>query len=313
MKPEELTTLIFVNWNNSRDLIDCINHMESFINRIPVILIWDNNSNEEDYNLLVIELKNFNFKEVSSFDEFKIDNKRIIFRSKKNLGFVGGNNEGIKYCLPFKTKYFWMLNTDTKINLSTYTSLVNSAEGLRAGIAGSHIYYYDEPKRLQEYGLLRINPIKGYSRNNKPINSAKEPFEVASVSGCSMMISKRVIEKIGVLDEKLFAYVEETEYCTRAKSQNVKIISVPLSQVYHKVSRSVPRNSPIRAYYESRNVLLFIKRHFRAYYLLSLIYHFIRIFMNFAIRYRSWSRFSFELKGFFHACIGKVGKAEFHD
>ena len=47
--------------------------------------------------------------------------------------------------------------------------------------------------------------------------------EVGWVSGSVMAIKREILEKIGLLDDKIFMYGEDTEYCIRAIKKGFKV------------------------------------------------------------------------------------------
>ena len=75
-----------------------------------------------------------------------------------------------------------------------------------------------------------------------------------------MAIKREVIEKIGLLPEMYFLYYEELDFCEHALRAGYTIWYQPKSLVWHKESMSVGKESIIKAYYQNRNRLLFIRR-----------------------------------------------------
>ena len=59
--------------------------------------------------------------------------------------------------------------------------------------------------------------------------------EIDYISGCAMMIKRRVFEKIGLFDERYFLYFEDADFCLRAKKAGFKIAVDPKSMVIHKL------------------------------------------------------------------------------
>jgi GT2 family glycosyltransferase len=67
------------------------------------------------------------------------------------------------------------------------------------------------------------------------------------------------------MDEDYFLYYEEYDYCERAKRAGFAIYYNGTSHIVHKQSVSVGRLSPLKAYYMSRNRLLFSIKHFNGW------------------------------------------------
>ena len=76
-----------------------------------------------------------------------------------------------------------------------------------------------------------------------------------------------MIEDVGLLDADYFLYSEEVDWCYRAAKAGYKIMAVPESKIWHKVSSSTGgTKSPVSAYYLTRNRILFMRKHARIYH-----------------------------------------------
>ena len=81
--------------------------------------------------------------------------------------------------------------------------------------------------------------------------------ETAFVTGCSMIIRREVVEKIGMLDDNYYLYLEDLDYCLRAKKAGYKLLYEPSSVVWHVNAGSSARpGNPLHEYYFTRNRLL---------------------------------------------------------
>jgi GT2 family glycosyltransferase len=78
---------------------------------------------------------------------------------------------------------------------------------------------------------------------------------VDAVSGCVMLIRRRVFEEAGLLDEAFFFSFEDIEFCLRARRAGFDVLSVSEAIAYHEGGRSIGRLSPDRVYYAARNHL----------------------------------------------------------
>lgn len=76
-----------------------------------------------------------------------------------------------------------------------------------------------------------------------------------------MLVKREVFERVGLLDESFFLYYEETDWCLKARQAGYRILAVPSSVVWHKVSATLGVSSPIIDYYMLRNHLRLIGRH----------------------------------------------------
>ena len=186
-------------------------------------------------------------------------------RLKQNRGFAGGNNAGISYALNKRPDYIFLLNNDTIVNPNTLTELVAFAgKDPRIGIVGPKIFLLCRGKRtnvIQSFGA-RVNLYFG---ETTPIGGQidqaqlEEPLSVDYVSGCAMLIKRKVIEDLGLLDPRYFMYVEEVDYCLRAKKRGFQIWSVPEAKIWHEGGASTTDLQ--RLYYRVSSLLVFERIH----------------------------------------------------
>ncbi len=92
----------------------------------------------------------------------------ILLKNRRNYGFAGGNNIGIKFVLRFlKPDYILLLNNDTVVSENLLKELVRMAESDKSiGIVGPKIYYYDYKGRSDVISFVGedIVPWKGKGR-----------------------------------------------------------------------------------------------------------------------------------------------------
>ena len=306
--------IIILNWNGLKDTIECLESVFRIDYQNFEVIVVDNGSIDN-----------------SGESIRKLFPQVIIIENGKNLGFAEGNNVGIRHAQKNQADYIWLLNNDVVVDRNALSSMVEFGEKeSRIGILGSKIYYYDDPELISFAGAT-INWKKATSphigRGEKDIGQYEYYREVERVNGCSMLVKKEVLENVGLLDEKYFLYVEEVDWCVRAKKKGYNVYYVPSSKVYHKISMSMGENSThMFAYYNTRNFLYLIRKifHFpkREIYLTSAILWKIiqckglilklvipKIFLK--------TKNNFEdiapLLGIFHFFIGKMGKGRYEN
>lgn len=59
------------------------------------------------------------------------------------------------------------------------------------------------------------------------------PVEVETVIGAFMLIRKPVWDSLGGLDERFFFFLEETDFCLRARRNNLRVMHLPQVRVRH--------------------------------------------------------------------------------
>ncbi|WP_418320792.1 glycosyltransferase family 2 protein [Piscinibacter sakaiensis] len=200
------------------------------------------------------------------------DGPLVLIHAGGNLGFAGGNNIVLRHILnQGDYDYAWLLNNDTVIDPKALSALLQrSFEHPMAGIIGSTLLLYDQPKTVQAYGGARFNrwlakasPIGLFSEwrilDAKAI--AEVEHESAYVIGASMLVSSTFLRKVGLMDEDYFLYFEELDWARRG-SACFKLAYAPDSIVYHKVGRSTGNQSLLSLHYLSRSRIRFMRKHY---------------------------------------------------
>lgn len=200
----------------------------------------------------------------------------IYIKSDKNLGFAGGNNLGFREA---KGKYILMLNNDTEVEPDFLEPLVNKMENdPQIGIVSPKIRFYHTPDTIQYVGYEPINPItqrggaKGFGEKDN--GQYEKDAEASYGHGAAMMVSMDVIKKVGLMADIFFLYYEELDWAHRIRDAGYKIYYVHNSLIFHKESISTGgRVSPLRAYYMTRNRIMYLRRNFSGFtYILALLY-----------------------------------------
>ncbi|MFX1520820.1 MAG: glycosyltransferase family 2 protein, partial [Promethearchaeota archaeon] len=242
--------VVILNWNGYDDTTSCLDSFRKVTYPCYRIVVVDNGSERDEGRLIK--------KKYGDFVQ--------VIRCKKNLGFAGGSNLGIRWALKNDSDYILLLNNDTVVDAPFLTELVNAAEkDNKIGIVGPKVYNFYAPKEIHTAGG-KINFWTGNApcigRGQKDNGKFDHQREVEYVSGCALMIKSHVLRKTGLLNEKYFAYYEETELCTIARRLGYKVVYVPSAKIWHKISSS--SESELSFYYMIRNRFLFMKRNANA-------------------------------------------------
>lgn len=252
--------IVIVNWNSKKDTLECLNSLKNLI--IPdgvkvVTFVVDNASMDGT----VEAIKNV-FTQV-----------RLI-QNENNLGFAGGNNVGITAALKTGADFIWLLNNDTTVDKNSLKNLSILVKNSEKAIIGTKIYFakgYEFHKdRYKQSELGRVLWYAGGKIDWKNIYASHRgvdevdrgqydhPEETLFVTGCSMLVSKEVFSELGMLDERYYMYLEDVDFCLRAKARGFKLWYQPSAAIWHKNagSTAMPGN-PLQQYYLTRNRFLF--------------------------------------------------------
>ena len=190
-----------------------------------------------------------------------------LIRTGVNLGFSGGNNVGIRRALARGADWVLLLNNDAVADPGLAAALAAAAvERPDAGVLACKVFFAEPPDVLM-YAGGRVNLRLGYwgrqdgfgQRDDGRFDALRD---VDRATGAAMAVSRAAIERAGLLDESLFAYAEDTEWCLRIREAGFGVVFVPDAKVWHVGSASTGgMRSPTSIYYDTRNMIAVAERH----------------------------------------------------
>ena len=189
-------------------------------------------------------------------------------KNSENIGVAAGNNTGIKLSIEEGCSHVLLLNNDIEIPQSFLLSKILSiSETKGESIIVPKIFYYPGKKIWMAGGYIdkfrALGVHYGYKKNDLPrYNISKH---VTYSPTCFMLIRKEVFEKVGLIDEKYFAYYDDTDFIFRAGKSGYKVYYEPSLYILHKVSAIAGPESPFYVYYSNRNKIYFIKKNFKGF------------------------------------------------
>jgi len=178
----------------------------------------------------------------------------------RNLGFSGGMNVGTRAALESGADLVLLANSDIVVSpdcLGCLESTLSSHTG--AGIAGPLVLSRTRPDRVASAGISynrRSGRMRVMGVGTKASDASPESHNVDAVSGCLMLVTRKVLETIGFLDERYFFGFEDLDFCRRAQAAGLSTILVNTAVAYHEGGRSIGHASARRWYFGARNHLL---------------------------------------------------------
>lgn len=237
-----LVFVIVLQYNNSKDTINCLDSLRQLKYRHFKVAVIDNASQEAEKNV------------VRNYINRNSQAGVILLENRENLGYAGGNNVGIKYALSEGADYVFILNNDTTIEPDALDKLVGAAEeDPLVGAAGPAI---KESDRTVFYG--KISWLKPELKHSAvPPATFHLKFKEYLV-GAGMLIKRSVLEKIEGFDEVYFLYFEDADFSRRAQLAGYKLKVAPEAVIHHQVSSSTKQlGSSLILRYHMRNALIF--------------------------------------------------------
>lgn len=244
--------VVIVNYNSLTDTADCLESLAAATYPNMTTVLVDNGSSDGSGRELAAR-----FPEVTHI------------QLTENLGFAGGVNRGVQAALERGASFICLLNNDTLVESGFIEPLVARARSTpTAGIIGGKIFYA-EPPGLLWFAGGRIDQRRGFTthRGQDLPDSAvfSRPGFVDYITGCLFFVRAELFEQLGPLDESLFMYAEELDFCLRARRAGYRCFYEPAAVIRHRVSRAMGgAYRPVYYYYLTRNLLEVYRRHFKA-------------------------------------------------
>ena len=263
--------VILINLNQEDHTRECIDSLLRVTYAACEIILIDNNSSDGSGERLHHHFPSVTYR-----------------RLEENLGFAGGNNAGIDIALAHNAEYVLLLNNDTVVDANFIQPLVEvAASEASLGAQCGKIYQFSRRQTLwYAGGILHVD--KAYANHRgmweNDVGQYDKIEETDFASGCMFFVPSRVIRETGMLDDRLFIYQEDTDWCVRMKERGYRIIYNPNSRIWHKVSVTNKIDSPFYLYFTIRNKIIFLRKHSRPSRWLQHVPYFLYFFARHLIR-----------------------------
>jgi len=185
-----------------------------------------------------------------------------VVENGRNLGFAAGSNVGIVLLARRGVDYVLLLNDDAEVATDLLGALVEVAEAdPSTGILGPTIYYYGPATVIWSAGgSIDARGRARHLRLGELGDAGLKPVQdVDYVTGCALLVRREVVERVGALDERFFAYYEEAEWCARARRAGFRVVYVPRARAWHKIDPAARNHSRSYLYLTARNRLLYLR------------------------------------------------------
>jgi GT2 family glycosyltransferase len=246
IRRDPLVFIVVLNWNGLTDTLECVRSLARLEYSNTHILVVDNGSRNEEAARIEAALPAV-----------------TVMRYSENLGYAGGNNCGIRFALGQGADYIWLLNNDTTVSSTCLTELISAGEQRPdVGLLSPVVYKHGSECEIRFSGA-----ILDRRREEHQTLRAVDDMETASkkgpilLFGTALILKRKAVDAVGLLDERYFAYHEDVDYCLRVLAAGLRTLVVPKAKVYHKVGRSLGPESPIREYLLVRNQYLLRSSH----------------------------------------------------
>ncbi len=234
-------SLVIVNWNTAALLVDCLRTIPDGARDLTYeVIVVDNASTDGSADLVTAE-----------FPDVK------LIRNRENVGFARGNNQGMAAS---SGRYVLLLNSDTLVKPQALTRLVAFMDQhTEVGAVCPRLLLPDDEPQAFAFGG---DPSIGYLFRRglyrlvlrRPVHDwhTAQIQAVDWVSGACLLARREVVDKIGGLDENIFMYFEDADWCRRIRQAGWQVMFNPQIEIVHLGGQSLKQNPAAqRGYYRS--------------------------------------------------------------
>ncbi len=230
--------IIISNYNGWQDTLVCLESLQrQTFTDFEIILIDDASPNDS-----VAQLQD------------KLPPNTVFLPQQQNVGFAAANNIGIRRALADGCDFALLLNNDTAARPDFLEKLL--AETPAGAVSCPKMLFMDPPDEIWFAGGAldpktgRVKHLGGHEKDGPRFADKKQ---VSFITFCCVLLPRAVIEQVGYLDETLFMYCEDVDYCLRLTRAGVPLWFLPDAVIHHKAGGSA--GGMLSVYYITRNTL----------------------------------------------------------
>lgn len=230
-------SVLIVSFNTRALLLEAIESILAHAGPIQTeILVWDNASSDGSPDAVD--------------NAFQGRNVRVL-RSERNLGFAAGVNGAAGQA---QGDALLIFNSDARLSLGALEALCDRlASDPRAAMVAPRLVYADgspQPAAFAFPGLLQvvldlfpINRLMNTRLNGRMALRGTTAEQIDHPLGACMLIPSAAWRDVGALDEGYFMYLEEVDWCRRARGRGWQIWHEPAATVVHHSGQSTRQAS----------------------------------------------------------------------
>jgi len=252
-------SVIIVNYNVEFFLEQCLNSVQKGLEKINgEVFVVDNNSIDGSVQMV----------------KDKFPSVKLI-ENKKNLGFSTANNQAIKEA---NGEFILLLNPDTVIEEDTLLKTVNfmkskpKSGGLGVRMVDGKGNFLPESKRglptprvafYKIFGLSSLFPTsKKFGQYHLGYLSEFKTNKVDILSGAFMLMRKKALNEVGLLDETFFMYGEDIDLSYRIQKGGYDNYYYPETRIIHYKGESTKKSSINYVFVFYKAMVIFAEKHF---------------------------------------------------
>lgn len=230
--------IVISNYNGWQDTLICLESLRKQTFRDFEIILLDDASTDDS----VERLRGIP------------DNNVVFLPQTQNRGFAAVNNIGIRRALEDGVQWVLLLNNDTACAPDMLENLLNGTPA--NAVSCPKMLFMDPPDEIWFAGGTlnrktgRVVHLGGHKKDGPAFSEKKQ---VSFITFCCVLFPRAILEQVGFLDEDLFMYCEDVDYCIRLTDAGIPLWFIPQAVLHHKAGGTA--GGMLSVYYITRNTL----------------------------------------------------------
>jgi GT2 family glycosyltransferase len=234
--------IIVLNYNGDKCLSSCLHSLEKLEYSNKEIIVVDNKSTDSSFSSAQKLYPHFSY-----------------IQNEKNEGFAKGMNIGMRIAFSRGAKWCLLFNYDAEIDAQALTELVLVAEKYpHAGLLSPIIFQKGDKQVWFAKGKIDYFRMRAVHTKPSREEFLSDAYSSEYLTGCALFVKKALVDAIGYLDEQLFLYYEDADYCVRARQAGFESLVVSKALVWHSEES---KTNPRKTYFLVYSGLLFFRKH----------------------------------------------------
>lgn len=237
-----LVVSVVLAFGPENELIDCVRSLLGQTNINHRIVVVQNGANSDLLNDLESRFTNI-----------------LAIRNGSNVGAAAGRNIGIRWAIEHGAQYLFLADNDATFASDALSNLLSAATASpQIGFLSCIVRRKSNPEQIFSAGAYIEPPLSTRHLYDVPHDRSLRIVDFAP--SCALLVPVSTIKAIGLMDESLFVYDEDVDWCLKGKKRGLKTAVMSTAKAYHDFNAEKGK-SPLRVYYGIRNRLVVFQRH----------------------------------------------------
>lgn len=330
LHPQDIA-VILLNYKGGQDTVACLRALYALTTSPKAIIVVDNASPDNSIQQIMTAWQQWATPRlIRTSTDRKVSGPAtaLLLQLEYNNGYASGNNAGIQLAKSLTPcTAYWLLNNDTEPDSHALDAMCERYNTTNCpAIVGSTLVFNHDKITIQCTGGNYLNSMLGITTalhqgkkltNLSLISTEETEKSLGDITGASLLIHEDVLQRIGLLREDFFLYLEDTDFGIRARKAGIPLLWARNSIVFHKEGGSTGATSVDNTFFQRpawvdylmlRNRVRMVQDHYPpAIPLLCVSY--IAVAAKRVLRGQA-DRIPLVFKALWHGLTGKMGKPD---